>query len=165
MVIPEFKSRESLNKLWWLHDSLWHSTLVRELGAARANQVNLEVSERIFRMMTVVLFRKKLIKKPRSIQELMHVFKTVWKNAFFDELYVHEPISYEGNTAIWTGARCHVYDSLKRANMLDSYECGCQALRDGVMKALRLEPVHLIKESLVRGDGRCVIQITFRPTP
>jgi hypothetical protein len=163
MSIAEFRSSESTKKLWWLHDSFWHSALVRELGATRANMVNLEVSEKIFRMMTITLLRERLIHKPRSIEELMHVFKTVWKNAFFDELYINEPISYEGDTAIWTGTRCHVYDSLRRANMLEIYECGCQALRDGVMKALRLKPIHVIKESLVRGDGRCVIQVTFCP--
>jgi hypothetical protein len=47
--------------------------------------------------------------------------------------------------------------------MLEGYECGCQSLRNGVMKALRLKPLHDIKESLVRGDGRCVIEITFSP--
>jgi hypothetical protein len=29
------------------------------------------------------------------------------------------------------------------------------------MKALRLEPLHQIKESLAKGDGRCVIELTF----
>ena len=93
----------------------------------------------------------------------MSVFKAVWKNAFFDELYINEPIKYEGDTALWTGSRCHVYDFLRRANLLEGYECGCQALRNGVMKALRLKPVHEIKESLVKGDSRCLIEITFSP--
>ena len=73
----------------------------------------------------------------------------------------NEPIHYNGDTAIWIGSRCHVYDSLKKADLLEGYECGCQSLRNGVMKALRLKPLHDIKESLVRGDGRCVIEITF----
>jgi hypothetical protein len=34
-------------------------------------------------------------------------------------------------------------------------------VRNGVMRALRLKPLHEIKESLVKGDGRCVIEITF----
>jgi hypothetical protein len=29
------------------------------------------------------------------------------------------------------------------------------------MKALRLKPLHKIKENLVRGDDRCVIELTF----
>jgi hypothetical protein len=114
-------------------------------------------------MVAVTLLRERLIQRPHSIQELMYVFKTVWKNAFFGGLYINEPVSYEGETAIWTGTRCHVYDSLMKANMLEGYECGCQALRNGVMKALRLKPIHEIKESLVRGDERCVIQVTFCP--
>jgi hypothetical protein len=93
----------------------------------------------------------------------MSVFRTVWKNAFFDGLYVNEPVEYDGNTAIWTGRRCHVYDALKKANMLEGYECGCQALRNGVMETLRLKPIHEIKKSLVKGDGRCIIRITFSP--
>jgi hypothetical protein len=163
MLIQEFKSNETLNKLWWLHDSFWHAQLVKELGPDQANRLNLEVSEKIFRMLTITLLRENLIQRPRSIQELMFVFKTLWKNAFFDDLYVNEPITYEGHTAIWTGTRCHVYDSLSRANMLEGYECGCQALRNGVMKALRLKPIHEIRESLIKGNGRCVIKVTFSP--
>ena len=163
MAIPEFKSSESLNKLWWLHDSFWHAAIAKKLGAVQASRLNLEITEKIFRMMTVTLLRERLIQRPHSIQELMYIFKTVWKNAFFGGLYINEPVSYERETAIWTGTRCHVYDSLVKANMLEGYECGCQALRNGVMKALHLKPIHEIKESLVRGDGRCVIQVTFCP--
>lgn len=163
MLIKEFKSRETVNKLWWVHDSFWHAALVREFGPFEASRLNLEVSERIFRLLTLRLLREGIIQRPRSIEELMFAFKTVWKNAFFDELYINEPITYEGNTAIWTGSECHVYDSLSKANLLEGYECGCQALRNGVMKALRLKPVHEIKESLVKGDPRCVIRITFIP--
>jgi len=161
MVIQELKSNDTVNRLWWLHDSFWHAAIVKELGPDRANQLNLEISEKIFRMLTITLLRQKIIERPRSIQELMFVCKTVWKNAFFDELYVNEPITYEGDTATWTGTRCHVYDSLSKANMLLGYKCGCQALRNGVMKVLRLKPIHEIKESLIKGDGRCVITITF----
>jgi hypothetical protein len=99
MVIQEFKSNDTVNRLWWLHDSFWHAAIIKELGPDRANQFNLEISEKIFRMLTITLLREKIIERPRSIQELMFVFKTVWKNAFFDELYVNEPITYEGDTA------------------------------------------------------------------
>jgi hypothetical protein len=163
MLIQEFKSHETLNKLWWLHDSFWHAELVKELGPDLANRLNLAVSEKIFRMLTITLLREKIIQAPRSIQELMFVFKSVWKSAFFDELYINEPIRYEGDTAIWTGTQCHAYNSLSKANMLDGYECGCQALRNGVMKSLRLKPIHEIRESLVKGNGRCVIKVTFSP--
>ena len=163
MLIQEFKSHETLNKLWWLHDSFWHAELVKELGPDLANRLNLAASEKIFRMLTITLLREKTIQVPRSIQELMFVFKSVWKSAFFDELYINEPIRYEGDTAIWTGTQGHAYNSLSKANMLDGYECGCQALRNGVMKSLRLKPIHEIRESLVKGNGRCVIKITFSP--
>lgn len=163
MVLPELSSKDTLRKLWWLHDSFWHAAIVKELGVERANQLNLEVSEKISRMLAIILVREKIIQRPRSIQELMGVFKVFWKNAFFDELYVNEPIEYGKETAIYTGTRCHAYSSLSKAGMLDGYECGCQAVRNGVMKALRLKPLHEIKESLVKGDGRCVIRITFSP--
>ena len=85
MIIPGFKSKNTTNKLWWLHDSFWHAEAVKALGADRANRLNLEVSEKIFRMLTIMLLREKVIQRPRSIQELMFIFKTVWKNAFFDD--------------------------------------------------------------------------------
>jgi hypothetical protein len=163
MDIPEFASVDTLRWLWWLHDSFWHATLVKELGFERANRINLEAAEKLFRMMTNQLLRERVIERPRSIQDLMSVFRVVWKNAFFDDLYINEPVSYEGNTAVWIGSRCHVYDAIKKARMLDGYECGCQAVRSGVMKALRLKPLHEIKESLVKGHGRCVVETTFVP--
>ena len=161
MLLEEFRSKDTIRRVWWLHDSFWHAALIREVGHDEANRINLEVSEKIFRMMTNMLLREGIIQRPNSIQELMRIFQVVWKNAFFDELYIHEPIEYIGNTARWVGTRCHAFDSLKRAGLLSGYVCGCQALRNGVMKALRLKRLHHIKESLVHGDGRCVIELTF----
>jgi hypothetical protein len=161
--LKQFTSNDTLRKLWWLHDSFWHAALVKELGPQRANAINLEASEKLFRMMTISLLREKIIQRPRSIQDLMHIFRIVWKNTFFDGLYINEPVTYEGDTAIWTGGRCHAYDSLQKADMMEDYACGCQALRNGVMKVLRLKPLHEIKESLIGGDDRCVITVTFRP--
>lgn len=161
MSLEEFGSKDSIRKLWWLHDSFWHAALIKEMGHDKANRINLEVSEKIFRMITNMLLREGIIQRPNSIQELMQIFKTVWKNAFFDDLYINEPAEYKGNTAVWVGTRCHAFDSLHRAGLLSGYECGCQALRNGVMKALRLKTLHEIKESLLKGDGRCVIQLTF----
>jgi hypothetical protein len=162
-MIAELESRESLKRLWWYHDSFWYAAVARELGIDLANRLNLKASEKAFRMLTITLLRKKMVKRPRNVQELMLVFRHVWKNAFFDDLYVDEPVEFDGTTATWIGSRCHAYDSLKRAHMLEGYECGCQGLRTGVMKALRLRPIHRIEESLVKGDARCVITLTYEP--
>jgi hypothetical protein len=163
MTLPVFSSRDTLKILWWVHDSYWHAALVKELGHERANRFNLEASEKLFRLLTITLLREKVIRKPRNIQDLMNIFQVVWKNAFFDDLYINEPVQYNGNRATWIGTRCHAFDSLRRAGLLSGYACGCQALRTGVMKALRLEPIHEIQESLVGGDERCVIQVSFVP--
>jgi hypothetical protein len=157
---------EQLNetkKLWWLHDSYWHATMVKEFGAEKANQLNLEANERFFRKYTLLLLRSGAIKRPESIEDLMEIFKTVWSTCFFDEMYVNEPITIKGNMATWTGHQCNAFDSLSAAKMTKGYACGCQAIRNGVMKALRLKPVHSIKKSLVHGDGRCVITFSFEP--
>ncbi len=161
MSLPEFESKDTIRKLWWLHDSFWHAALVKEIGHEKANRINLDVSEKIFRMLTNWLLREKIIRRPNSIQDLMHIFKVVWKNAFFEELYINEPIEYDGNTATWVGFQCHAFDSLSKASMFKGYECGCQALRNGVMKALKLKPSHMIRESLIKGEGRCVIEVRF----
>ena len=58
---------EELNmtkKLWWLHDSYWHATLVKTLGAEKANELNLEANERFFRKYTLMLLKKKKIRRP-----------------------------------------------------------------------------------------------------
>ena len=162
-MIPEFSSRDTIRKLWWLHDSFWHAALVRELGPEKANPFNLEATEKTARMLTNMLLREGVIRRPDNIRQLMEVFKAVWKNAFFNELYIDEPIEYKENRALWVGRRCHAYDSLKRAGLLSGYQCGCHALRNGVMRALRLKPLHSIEESLVKGDGRCVIRLVFVP--
>ncbi|WP_319543303.1 hypothetical protein [uncultured Pseudodesulfovibrio sp.] len=157
------KELNTTKQLWWLHDSYWHATMIRELGEERANQLNLEANERFFRKYTLMLLRSKAITRPTNIQELMDIFKRLWTDCFFDDLYVNDTITFEGNTATWTGCHCHAYDSLTNAKMTDNYACGCQAIRTGAMKALRLNPVHSIKKSLIRGDDHCVITTSFEP--
>jgi hypothetical protein len=157
---------EQLNftkQLMWLHDSYWHACLVRELGEKKANQLNLEANERFFRKYTLMLLKKGEITRPESIKDLMEIFRVIWATCFFDDLYINEPVTFSGNEATWVGHRCNAYDSLCAAKMTKGYACGCQAIRNGVMKALRLEPRHSIEESLVHGDGRCVIKFTYVP--
>jgi len=155
---------EQLNttkKLWWLHDSYWHATMVREFGEEKANQLNLEANERFFRKYTLMLLKTGEIQRPRSIEDLIEIFKIIWTTCFYDDMYINEPVSFDGNEAIWIGQSCHAYDSLSSAKMTEGYACGCQAIRNGVMKALKLKPTHSIEESLIAGDGRCVIKFAF----
>ena len=78
-------------------------------------------------------------------------------------MYINEPISYDGNRATWIGSECNAFESITKDGMVSEYECGCQAIRNGVMKVVRLKPIHSIEESLVRGNGRCVISLAFEP--
>ena len=156
--------KEQLNtvkKLWWLHDSYWHATMVKEFGPETASRLNLDANEKFFRKYTLLLLKAKEIKRPENIEELMDIFRLVWKRCFFDDMYINEPITYEENVATWIGDECNAFSSLSSAKMTEGYSCGCQAIRNGVMKALKLKPVHSIEESLVRGDSRCVIKIAF----
>ena len=68
--------------MWWLHDSYWHATMVREFGEKRANELNLEANEKFFRKYTLMLLRSKQIKRPENIEDLMGIFKKVWADAF-----------------------------------------------------------------------------------
>lgn len=157
---------EELNttkKLLWLHDSYWHATMVQEFGEEKANQLNLKANERFFRKYTLMLLKTGAIKRPESIEDLAAIFKLIWKNCFFDDMYVNEPMTFKGNTATWKGCKCNAFDSLSRAGMTKGYACGCQAIRNGAMKALRLKPIHEIEKSLISGDDCCVITFTFEP--
>ena len=157
---------EQLNttkKLWWLHDSYWHAAVVRELGEEKANELNLEAAERFFRRYTLMLLKNKDIQKPTCIEDLVDIFKLLWKRCFFDDMYINEPITIEGNEATWTGRQCHAFTSLSSAKMTNGYACGCQSIRNGVMKALKLKTVHSIEKSLVAGDDECVIKFSYIP--
>lgn len=162
-MASKFSDIDSVKKLWWLHDSYWHATMVREFGEERANQLNLQAAEKFFRKYTLMLLKIGEIQRPESIEELIEIFRVVWSTCFPDGLYLDEPLTIEGNQATWTGSRCHAYDSLSAAKMAKGYSCGCQAIRNGVMKALRLKAIHSIEESLIGGDGRCVIRFSFEP--
>ncbi|MBD3327817.1 hypothetical protein GF340_00775 [Candidatus Peregrinibacteria bacterium] len=152
-----------IKKNWWLHDSFWHAEVYRSLGHEVANKLNHRVNERLFRMITLIFIRKRLFSKPNSIRDLMEIFKLIWKECFFDELYLHDPITFKNDTAVWIGSKCQAYESLIKAGMVSNYQCGCEALRNGVMKALKLEPLHIIRESFVKGDKRCVVEVKFNP--
>lgn len=159
----KFNDINSVKKLWWLHDSYWHATVVKAFGAEKANELNLVAAEKFFRKYTLMLLKSGEIKRPESIDDLVEIFRVVWGTCFPDGMYLDAPITFDGNTAIWTGSTCHAYDSLRAAKMDENYACGCQAIRNGVMKALRLVPNHSIEESLIAGDGRCVIKFAFEP--
>ena len=159
----KFNDIDSIKKLWWLHDSYWHATMVKEFGAEKANELNLAAAEKFFRKYTLMLLKTGAIKRPESIEDLVEIFRIVWATCFPDGMYLDAPISCDGNTATWIGTKCHAYDSLSAAKMNQGYACGCQAIRNGVMKALRLKANHSIEESLIGGDGRCVIRFIFEP--
>lgn len=159
----ELNEIDQIKQLWWLHDSYWHATMIREFGEEKANQLNLEAAEKFFRKYTLMMLKSGRITRPQSIEELMEIFKIIWDTCFFDGLYVNDPVIVEGNQATWIGSRCHAHESLSAAKMDKGYSCGCQAIRNGVMKALRLKPLHSIEESLINGDGRCVIKFAFEP--
>lgn len=153
----------TLKKLWWLHDSYWHATAVKELGPQKANELNLAAAERFFRSYTLMLLKEKRISRPQSIDDLIGIFRYIWKTCFFDELYIHEPITTKGQEATWIGKKCNAFNSLSAAKMTEGYACGCQSIRNGVMKALKLRPIHSIEKSLVQGDDCCVIRFSFEP--
>ncbi|MGB5292229.1 MAG: hypothetical protein WBN41_12340 [Lysobacterales bacterium] len=110
-----------------------------------------------------MLLKSGVIQRPESIEDLMVIFRKIWETCFFDDMYIHEPMVIEGNTATWTGSQCNAYESLAQAKLTKGYACGCQAIRNGVMKALRLKPAHCIDKSLIKGDGECVIRFSFEP--
>ncbi len=60
---------DNLKKMWWLHDSYWHATTVRELGVPHANKLNLEANEQFFRKYTLMLLKSGQISKPNNIEE------------------------------------------------------------------------------------------------
>ncbi len=74
--------RNQVKKLWWLHDSYWHATMVREFGEEKANQLNLEAAERFFRKYTLMMLKSGRIKRPQSIEDLMEIFRTIWADCF-----------------------------------------------------------------------------------
>jgi hypothetical protein len=162
-VDSQFNTIDNVKKLWWLHDSYWHATLVKEFGVEKANELNLAAAEKFFRKYTLMLLKTGEISKPQSIEDLVEIFRVVWATCFPDGMYLDAPIKIAGNTATWIGTECHAYDSLRTAKMEHGYACGCQAIRNGVMKALRLQVQHSIEESLIAGDGRCVIRFSFEP--
>ena len=66
-----------MKKLWWLHDSYWHATAVKELGPEKANELNLQAAERFFRSYTLMLLKEKRIQRPQSIEDLVEIFRYV----------------------------------------------------------------------------------------
>ena len=113
-------STEELNhvkKLWWLHDSYWLATVIREFGEEKANGLNLEANERFFRKYTLILLKSGAIQRPQSIEDLMVIFKKIWEVCFYDDMYINEPVSFQGNEATWVG----------RLQSKSSYTCKIRA--------------------------------------
>ena len=39
-----------------------------------------------------MLLKNKKIRRPESVVDLMEIFRTLWKNCFFDNMYIDEPL-------------------------------------------------------------------------
>ncbi len=84
-----------------------------------------------------MLLESRTIQRPDSIEDLVVIFRKIWETCFIDDMYIHEPMVIEGSTATWTGSKCNAYESLTQAKLTKGYECGCQAIRNGIKNELR----------------------------
>lgn len=152
------EERDFAQTNWWLHDAHWYAAVAARWGAEEANSVNLQAVERAARGAVLQLRRRGLVAAPVTWAELERTFRLMWALFFPDGGYQSGTFHFEGDVGEWVATECHAYRQVKRAGLQNEYRCGCAAFRDGVRRGLGAAYEHEIVESLMRGDGRCVVR-------
>lgn len=157
------EERQFAQANWWLHDAHWFAAVAQRWGVEEANTINLQAIERAARGAVLQLRRQGVVAPPESLRDLERIFRTMWWLFFPGGMYQSGTFCYEEDEARYIGCECHAYEQVKRAGMLGSYRCGCAAFRDGVRKGLGARFEHEIAESLIGGQGRCVVRFRLEP--
>lgn len=155
------EERRFAQQNWWLHDAHWFAAVARLGGEEMANQANLAAIERAARGAALQLRRRGIMSAPRTMEELERVFRIMWWLFFPEGLYQSSVFTHTGDGGEWCGTECHAFEQVRRGGHLAHYQCGCRAFREGIRKALGADFDHEIVESLMAGDGRCVVRFTL----
>jgi hypothetical protein len=157
--VPLSEEADLVRRAWWLHDATWYAIVARRYGAGAAAEINLEAVEKAVRGFVLQLRRQGALRPPTTPEELCDTFFLMWRLLFPGGAYLDTGFTVTGDEAVWIGTECHAFDQVRRAGMVQGYQCGCRAIRDGFARGLGISLEHSIEESLVRGDPRCVIRL------
>jgi hypothetical protein len=156
--VPPDEEADLVRGTWWLHDACWFASVARRFGLAAANEVNQETLEKTVRGMVLQLRRRGILSPPASLEELCDSFYLVWRLLFPDGIYLDTTFEISGDVVEWVGHECQAYEQIRQAGWLKDYSCGCRAVRTGFARGMGIRLDHRIEESLVAGDGRCVVR-------
>lgn len=153
--------REFFSKGWMTHDAMWLYHSMQELGPEKANRINMVA----VRSMSIVEIKRimKLMGRNDSpvltYEELKEIIDTTYRliQPEFMKLYYMFP---EKNLFRGGFRECFAYEGVKRAGMLEAYQCGILERVKGWFEGMGVEyeMTPEISGCLMRDRGRCDVR-------
>jgi hypothetical protein len=152
--------KELLSKGWITHDAMWFGVCCQQLGAEKANELNL-AAVALMSTFEVPRIRKAIgmhESEIDSFEKLRRFFEQAM-DLILPE-FMHGEYSFPENNVIawkWKKDQCFAYKGIKRIDQLKSYRCGVMYRIECWLRALdtrfRLEPP--VDRCLMHQQGRC----------
>lgn len=162
--------RDLVGKGWLTHDGMWFVNAAAELGIERANDLN-RAAIRSMAGIEVARLTKALEVDPGGITDsedlcrlLADGFTLLLPGSVASRIGVSAPDP--GTLRMkWDDGECFAYKGMKRAGLLDGYECGVVYRIECWLEALgiRFETDPPPGLCMMRTGGRCATEITLDP--
>ena len=148
-----------LRKTWLSHDARWQMAVFQECGWEKGNKLNQDVSRDIGKGMMHRLMKALGISKVNNIEELQALCSAAMELYYPPPNFVYQFERLNDTTILGIIKSCGSYENVKKAGVLDNYECGCFAMRSGWYESLGLEAQEKLGKCLKKGDDVCEISL------
>jgi len=164
--LSKHEIRDLLGKGWLTHDGMWFIHAAAELGIERANELN----RAAIRSMSGIEVRRlveALDLDPSGLTTCASVCRLLTSGLTVllpDSVFNRIRVSAPDPTTIrleWDDGECFAYKGMKRAGLLDGYECGVVYRIECWLEALgiRHQVVPPVGPCQMRADGVCSSEI------
>nr|MDO8082879.1 hypothetical protein [Candidatus Freyarchaeota archaeon] len=148
---------EILRKTWISHDARWQMAVFQEYGWEKGNKLNREVIRDIGKGMMYRLMKALEISKVNNIEELQAICSVAMDLYYPPPNFAYHFERLSDTSLLGVIKSCGSYENVKKAGVLDHYECGCFAMRSGWYAALGVEVQEELGKCLKKGDNICEI--------
>lgn len=149
---------EIIRKTWTSHDARWQMAVFQEFGWEKGNKLNQQVMRDIGKGMMYRLMKALGISEIKNVEAFQAICTAAIDFYFPNFSYQVKPLSDTSFLGIIES--CDTYENVKKAGVINYYECGCFAMRSGWYDALGLEAKEELGKCLKNGDNICEIFVT-----
>lgn len=148
---------EILQKHWLSVEARWQMAVFREWGWEQGNKLNKDIIREMGKIMMYRLMNVLGISQIKSVEDLLALSSAAMELFYPTPTLVYHFERTSETTAQAVIKHCGIYENVKKAGVLDHYECGCFAMRSGWYEALEIKAEEKLEKCFKHGDTTCEI--------